>query len=138
MPDTILDRLYIRDLLVRCIVGIFPEERWKKQDVLINITLYADLREACRSDRIEDSVDYKSIKDKVFMMVEHSSYRLLERLAERIADICLEDPKVRRVHVSVQKPGALRNARCPEVEIVRDRPTADSKKTAAPPTKQSK
>ena len=114
-----LDKLYIRDLLARCIVGVFPRERTKKQDVIINITLHADLRKACRTDRLEDSVDYKTVKEKVLALVEGSAFMLLERLAERIAEVCLEDRRVARVQVSVQKPGALRFARSSEVEIER-------------------
>ena len=56
-----LDQIFLRDLLVRCIVGIFPEERREKQDVILNITLFADLRRACCSDAIQDTVDYKTV-----------------------------------------------------------------------------
>ena len=55
-----LDKLHIRDLMLRCIIGLNDWEREKKQDILINITLYADLITACQSDNIEDTVDYKS------------------------------------------------------------------------------
>ena len=59
-----LDKIYIRDLQIRCIIGINKEERHEKQDVLINITLYTDLSIAGTTDSIEDTVDYKSIKKK--------------------------------------------------------------------------
>jgi FolB domain-containing protein len=116
-----LDRIHIRDLLARCIIGIYPEERENRQDVLVNITLYADLSEAAQSDRIGDTVDYKRLKKRVLEEVEGSSYYLVERLAGRLAELCLEDPKVRRVEVTVDKPGALRFARSVAVEIVRER-----------------
>ena len=122
MGNLPLDKIHIKDLLIRCIVGIYPEERREKQDVVINLTLHADLSKAGRSDRIEDSVDYKTVKKKVIAMVEKSSFYLIERLAEGIAEVCLEDPQVRRVQVSVEKPGALRFARTVSVEIVRERP----------------
>jgi len=120
MAERELDKIHIRDLLIRCIVGIFDWEREKKQDVLINITLYADLGTACQTDRIEDTVDYKAIKQKVVNMVESSSYMLVERLAERVAEICLENPQVQRVKVLVDKTGALRFARSVGIEIVRE------------------
>jgi len=116
-----LDEIQIRDLHLRCIVGINPEEREKKQDVVINITLYVDLRAAGRSDAIEDTVDYKAIKLRAVQEVEASSFLLVERLAEHVACICLADPKVARSRVLVEKPGALRFARTVGVEIVRDR-----------------
>ena len=120
MANRKLDKIHIRDLLIRCIVGIYDWEREKKQDVLINITLYADLKTACQTDRIEDTVDYKAIKQKVVNMVESSSYMLVERLAERVAEICLENPQVQRVKVLVDKTGALRFARSVGIEIVRE------------------
>ena len=117
-----LDKIFIRDLALRCVIGINPEERREKQDVLINIVLHGDLREACRGDRIEDAIDYKAVKKKVVALVEQSACFLVERLAERIAETCLEDPKVRRIEVRVEKPGALRFARSVGVEIVREAP----------------
>ena len=121
MAERTLDAIHIRDLSLRCIVGIYPEERKAKQDVLINITLYADLSAACRSDRIEDTVDYKCIKKEVIAAVESSQCQLLEHLTARVAAICLAEPKVERVKVAVEKPGALRYARSVAVEIIRER-----------------
>ena len=121
MGEDPLDRIHIRDLRLRCIVGINPEERRKKQDVEINITLYADLRAAGRTDAMEDTVDYRAIKLRVVEEVEASSFFLLERLAEHVAGVCLSDPKVVRARVLIEKPGALRFARTVGVEIIRDR-----------------
>jgi dihydroneopterin aldolase/D-erythro-7,8-dihydroneopterin triphosphate epimerase len=121
MADTPLDRIHIRDLLVRCILGIYPDERREKQDVIVNITLYADLRKACLSDDIDDTVDYKTIKKNVLQLVQQSEYFLVERLVERIAELALETAAVQRVDVSVDKPGALRFARSVAVEISRFR-----------------
>lgn len=120
MGEPPLDKIHIRDLRARCIVGIFPEERTKKQDVILNITLHADLRKAGASDSIEDTVNYKDVKKKILAMVEASSYQLVERLACRVAEIVLEDGKVRRAEVTVDKPGALRFAESVAVSIVRD------------------
>ena len=119
MTERALDQIHIRDLLMRCVIGIYDEERREKQDVTINITLYADLHEAGRTDAIEDTVDYKTIKKRVIALVEESSFFLVERLAQRIAETCLEDKGVQQVRVRVAKPAALRFARTVEVEIVR-------------------
>lgn len=116
-----MDKIHIKDLLLRCIVGINDWEREKKQDVMINIVLYADLSAACQSDNIEDTVDYKAVKQKVVNMVESSSCLLVEKLAQQVADICLEHPKVQRVKVLIEKTGALRYARSVGVEITRSR-----------------
>ncbi|MBL7076030.1 MAG: dihydroneopterin aldolase [Kiritimatiellae bacterium] len=114
-----MDKIHIRDLLQRCVIGIYDEERRDKQDVVINITLHADLRKAGQTDDIDDTVDYKAIKKNVVAMVDGSSFLLVERLAERIAEICLKDARVRQANVRVAKPGALRFARTVEVDITR-------------------
>ena len=119
MAEGPLDRIHIRDLLTRCIVGINPDERREKQDVVINITLHADLRQAAETDAIEDTVDYKAVKKDVLEEIEGSKCFLIERLAERIASIALKPRLVRRVDVCVDKPGALRFARSVAAEITR-------------------
>lgn len=118
-----MDRILICDLQVRCIVGLRDEERREKQDVTINLVLFADLARACRSDRVEDTVDYTALKKRVLAMVEGSSFFLVEALAEAIARLCLEEPKVRKVRVQVEKPSALRFARSVGVRILRKRET---------------
>jgi len=115
------DRIHIKDLLLRTIIGINDEEREKRQDVLINITLHADTRPAARSDDIQDAVNYRTITKRVIELVENSRVFLLERLASEIARTCLEDPEVNSVDVTVEKPGALRFSRSVGVEIRRTR-----------------
>lgn len=115
------DVIHIKDLLLRAIVGINPEEREKRQDVLINITLHVDTRDAGYSDDIEDAVNYRTITKRVIRMVEASSFYLVERLVAEIATLCLMDPQVEGVRVRVEKPGALRFARSVGVEIYRTR-----------------
>ena len=121
MAEPPLDRIHIRDLRARCIVGTNPDERVNPQDVVINLTLHADLRRAGASDDIADTVDYRAVKKDVLAMVEASSYQLVERLAERVAEVCLEDRRVKKVEVFLEKPGALRVARSVGVAIARER-----------------
>ncbi|GJQ60147.1 MAG: dihydroneopterin aldolase [Candidatus Scalindua sp. AMX11] len=115
----LLDKIHIRNLLVRCIIGIHDEERRDKQDVIINIKLHVNLRKAGKTDSLEDSVDYVKIKKDILALIEKSSFYLIEKLAEEIAQICLDDPKVHNVKVTVDKPGALRFASSAAVEIIR-------------------
>jgi len=121
MAEERLDRIHIRDLRLRCIIGVNPDEREKKQEVVVNITLFADLRKAGASDNLADTVDYKAIKLKVVAAVESSSFLLVERLAEEVAGICLADQRVLQARVLIEKPGALRFARTVGVEILRSR-----------------
>jgi FolB domain-containing protein len=115
------DRILIKDLAARCLIGVDEEERREKQDVLVSLVLEADLSRAGRSDRFEDAVDYRELKKRVLRLVEDSRFALVEALAEAVARTCLADPKVERVHVRVEKPSALRFARTVGVEITRTR-----------------
>jgi FolB domain-containing protein len=115
------DLIRIHDLLLRAVIGINEEERRDRQDVLINIALYANLRSAGVSDDIRDAVNYRTLTKQVIKRVEESQFYLVEKLAAEIAAICLEDPRVERVQVRVEKPGALRFARSVGVEIDRTR-----------------
>jgi FolB domain-containing protein len=121
MGDTPLDRIHINDLLLRCVIGIREWERKDRQNVNFNITLHADLSKACASDEFGDTVDYVTIKKKVIKAVEGSSFSLIEKLAQTVAEVCLKDPRVQRVDVKLEKPGALRFAKTVAVEITRTR-----------------
>jgi FolB domain-containing protein len=117
------DRIEIHDLLLRCIVGINPEERVKKQDVIINLTLYGDMRAAGTSDDIADAINYKTLTKRLIDHVEESQYFLVEKLAHSLAEIAVQEFGVERAIVSVEKPGALRFAR--SVGVVIERTAAD-------------
>jgi D-erythro-7,8-dihydroneopterin triphosphate epimerase len=117
-----LDCIVIRDLLVRGIVGINPEERKDRQDILVNVTMWADTRRAAASDDIADAVNYRTIAKAMIAHIEISQPYLVERLAADLAGICFEqDARVQAVEVSVEKPGALRFARSAGVVIYRQR-----------------
>jgi len=122
MSDRPLDRIHVRDLRLRCVVGVHEAERQGPQEVVIDITLAADLRRACRSDELAETVDYAAITDRVAAAVAGSRFFLVERLAERIAEVCLADARVRQARVRVGKPAAVGGARTVEIEIVRGRP----------------
>jgi FolB domain-containing protein len=115
-----MDRIMIKELLVRCVLGVDDEERRERQDVLISVTLHADLQRAGQSDRLEDAIDYRTIKKQILAAAEGSRHRLVEALAERVAALCLGHVGVRRVEVLIEKPGSLRFARSAAVEITRE------------------
>jgi FolB domain-containing protein len=114
-----LDKIIIKDLLLRGIIGINDDERVNKQDILINIVMYADTFPAAKSDSIDDAVNYRTITKRVIDHVESSSDFLVEKLVNDIARIILTEYEVDRVQVRVEKPGALRFARSVGVEIDR-------------------
>lgn len=117
--DTAADCIEIKDLLLRTIVGINPDERVKKQDVLLNLTLWTDVRAAGSSDDIVDAVNYRTVTKAIIDLVEAADFRTLEKLATVVARQVLTGFGVARVTVSIDKPGALRFARSVGITITR-------------------
>ena len=113
------DFIHIRDLLLRGVIGVNDWEREVRQDILINVTLTADLRPAAASDDIADTVNYKTVTKRIIGHVEGNEPYTVEKLATDIARMCLDEPGVLRARVRVEKPGALRFAQSVGVEIER-------------------
>ena len=115
------DRILVRDLRLRGIVGINDWERRKRQDIVINLTLFGDFRRAGSSDDIEDTLNYRSVTKDIIAHVESSSHYLVEALATELARICVMDHGAQRALVRVEKPAALRFSDAVGIEIERSR-----------------
>lgn len=115
------DKILIRDLLVRGIVGINDWERVKKQDIVINLEILGDFSAAGRSDDVADTLNYRTLTKAVIEYVESSEHYLVEALAHEIARIAVSDHGAQTVRVRVEKPGALRFAESVGIEIERTR-----------------
>ena len=114
-----MDKTFIKDLVVRGIIGIRDEERRKPQEILINITAFSDTRRAAESDDLADCVDYSALARKAEAHAETAARFTVEALANDLAAICLEHELVERVIVRVEKPGAVRYAASVGVEVER-------------------
>jgi FolB domain-containing protein len=113
------DRILIRDLHLRTIIGLNDWEREKRQDVLLQLEVFTDTRRAGLSDAVADALDYRSLTKDIIAHVESSSYFLVEALAHAVARIAVVQHGADRVIVRVEKPGALRFAGSVGVEIAR-------------------
>ena len=113
------DHIFIKNLLVRGILGIKPEEREKQQDIVVNLDLEADLSLAGRSDAIDDAVNYRSVTKEVIALVESTAFLTVEKLATEIARLAVTGYPVRSATVTVEKPGALRFAESVGVTLTR-------------------
>lgn len=100
----------IENLRLRTVVGIFEWEKEVKQDVVINVEIEFDGAEAIEKDDIQHTVDYKSITKRIISRVEGKDYNLIERIAGDVMEIIMEDNKVEKATVRIDKPGALRYA----------------------------
>jgi FolB domain-containing protein len=116
-----MDQTFIKDLLVRGVIGITDQERAQLQDILINITLMGDTSRAAETDAIDDCINYRTVAKKVYAFVEKARRHTVEALAGDLAKLCLEEKGVEVVRVRVEKPGVVRFSRSVGVEIERSR-----------------
>ena len=116
-----MDKVIIKDLRVRGIIGINDWEREQPQDILINITVFTDTHRAAETDNIEDCVNYRTVAKAAAKHAETARRLTVEALANDIAKICLEQPGVQKAVVRVEKPGAVRFAVSVGVEVERNR-----------------
>lgn len=114
-----LDTLYINDLIIPCLIGVFENERKEKQQIIINIMLSVDTRKAGKSDNLNDTVNYHELSLQIVKLVENSKFYLLEKLAQEVANLCLQDTRIKQVTVRVEKPKAIKLAKSSAIEIIR-------------------
>lgn len=116
-----MDRIIIKNILARGIIGIRDWEREKPQNILINIEIYTEPRKPDTPDVISETVDYSKLAKKILQYAENAKRFTIEALAEDIAQICLENERVCKTTVRVEKPGAVRFSESVGVEIERSR-----------------
>lgn len=105
-----MDIIYINDLKIETIIGIFDWERRVKQTIRLDIEMAADIRKAAATDHIDDTLDYKAVAKRLIAFVGESEFQLVETLVEKVAEIILTEFNVPWVKVRVNKKGALRYA----------------------------
>ncbi|MBD3671403.1 MAG: dihydroneopterin aldolase [Gammaproteobacteria bacterium] len=118
-----MDIVYISDLRIDTIIGIFDWERRVKQTISLDIEMATDIRKAAASDDIKDALDYKSVAKRIIAFVEQSEFQLVETLTERIAGIIMDEFNVPWVKIKLNKKGALRGSR--DVGIIIERGSRD-------------
>ncbi len=116
-----MDKIFIKNLIARGVIGVTERERRRPQNIVINVTLFTDTRRAGKSDSIRTTVDYSTVAKKLIAHAESVGRQTVEALASDLAEICLAEHKVAKVIVRVEKPGAVRFSESVGVEIERSR-----------------
>jgi dihydroneopterin aldolase len=116
-----MDRVFIENLTIETVIGIFDWERDIKQAVSIDLEMDFDIRKAASTDSIADTLDYKAVAKRLIRFVEQSEFQLVETLAERCAAIVLNEFPVERLKLKLSKPGAVRGSSAVGVIIERER-----------------
>ncbi len=105
-----MDIIFLGGLEIETIIGIYDWERETKQKIILDIEMAFDIKNAARSDDIEDTLDYKAVSKSVIAFVENSNFFLVEKLAEEITQLILNDFNVPWVKLTLNKKGAIRGA----------------------------
>lgn len=106
-----MDIIYISDLRIETIIGIYGWERRTRQTVVLDIEMGTDIRKASASDDVEDTLNYKTVAERLFEFVGGSEFELIETLAEQISDILLHEFNVPWLRLKLNKQGALKGVR---------------------------
>jgi 7,8-dihydroneopterin aldolase/epimerase/oxygenase len=118
-----MDKIFLRDLTIETIIGIYEWERGATQTVSIDLEMAVDVRRAARTDAIDDTLNYKAVAKRLIRLVGESRFQLVESLAEAIARVVVTEYPVPSVRVSVAKPGAIEGSR--EVGVIIERTQDD-------------
>ncbi len=119
-----MDKIFISDLRIETIIGIYDWERRVRQTVSLDLEMAADIRAAAATDSIEDTLNYKAVAKRLIAYVEASEFQLVETLAEKIAGIVIDEFHVSWLRLKLHKPGALRGSR--DVGVLIERGSADT------------
>lgn len=114
-----MDIIFVRELRVQTLIGVYPHEREGRQTLVLDLELGADIRPAAATDRIDDTLDYQIVARRIAEFAATSDFRLVETLGERIAELLLREFAVPWLRLTLRKPGAVPGAR--EVGIVIER-----------------
>lgn len=114
-----MDIVFVKQLEVNTVIGVFDWEREIKQKLVFDLELGTDIRKSAATDALEDTLDYKAISHAVYDFVEKSEYQLVETVAEKVADLILTQFPVRWLSLTLNKPGAVSVAQSVGVKIER-------------------
>jgi dihydroneopterin aldolase len=115
------DRIELRGVEVYARHGVLAEEQERAQVFRVDLTVFADLSPAGRSDELDDTIDYRRLAEQVRETVGGESHNLIERVAHRVAETVLTDPKAVRVVITIHKPEAELGAVLEDVSVTIDR-----------------
>lgn len=116
-----MDIIYLNDLCIDTVIGVYDWERRVKQKVIIDLEMATDIRKAAASDSLDDTLNYKAVAKRLIDFVGSSEFQLVETLAERVAEIVLNEFNVPWLRLRLNKQGAVRGAR--DVGIIIERGT---------------
>lgn len=118
--NPMMDQIFIQQLRLPARIGVYETEKVAPQEVVLDITLTVNIQGAAAHDRLEDTIDYAELIKQLASHCLAQHVQLVERLAQQLADICLQDKRVQQVALRLGKPHAIAQANSVGVSIVRN------------------
>ena len=119
-----MDIVFIRELKIETVIGIYDWERKVRQTISLDIDMATDIYKAATTDHIDDTLSYKTVAKRLIEYVEQSEFELVEALAEKICALIIEEFNVPWVKLTLSKPGAVKGSRAVGVIIERGKKPA--------------
>ena len=114
-----MDTIFIRDLRMDAVIGVFDWERQVKQKISIDLEMATDIGKSAKTDALEDTLDYKAISNRIRDLVENNQPQLVETLIELIAKTIMTEFAISWLRITISKPGAVRGSAAVGVTIER-------------------
>jgi len=107
--DTILDTIFLHGLKCHCVIGVWEWEKRITQTLVLDIDLGTDIRQSAKTDKLQDTLNYKKIAERVIEFAESSRFDLIETLIEKIAALIIDEFDVAWLRIKLDKGGAVKN-----------------------------
>ena len=115
------DKVFIKNLRVKAVVGVFEWERCIEQILQLDLEMTVDIAKAAQSDDLKDTIDYKAVAKRAKNFIEESRYQLVETIADRLANILLQEFSISYIRMTMSKPKAVRDSEAVGIIIERTR-----------------
>ena len=116
-----MDIIYLNDLRIDTVIGVYDWERRTKQTIVFDLEMATDIKKAANSDNLKDTLNYKAVAKRLFSFVGDSEFELVEALAERVAELIMQEFNVPWIRLRLNKKGAVRGVR--DVGVIIERGT---------------
>lgn len=114
-------KIIIKKAQFQCNVGITEQERSKKQEIIIDIDMFCNIKKSTQTDNIKDTIDYFKVHAGIKKIIENKQYNLLETIANKIADYILENYNIKKISILIQKPNAFKKVEYAGIRIEKNK-----------------
>ena len=106
-----MDIIFLHGLQANCVVGVWEWEKQITQKIVVDLDLGFDIKKAASTDQLDDTLNYKAVAERIIEMLETSRFELIEKMAEEVAKLVMDEFSIVWVKVRINKGGAVKNVK---------------------------